>query len=154
MAITVKEITLWRREIDNQPGVLAQMLDPFADSDVDLKVLMAYRYSGNEAKGAVELYPVSGKKAGAAARSAGLSPTGIPAILVEGVNKPGIGYATTRSIADAGINLAFLVAQVHGIEVLGRLWLRQRKRPPSSPQRSEEDVAQTLRHRQGASVMC
>ena len=96
MAITVKEITLWRREIDNKPGVLAQALDPFADSNIDLKVLMAYPYTGNEAKGAIELYPVSGKKAGAAARSAGLSPAGIPAMLVEGANKPGIGYATTR----------------------------------------------------------
>ena len=114
MAITVKAITLWRREIDNKPGVLAQLLDPFADSDIDLKVLMAYRYTGNEAKGAVELYPVSGKKAVAAARSAGLSPAGIPAMLVEGANKPGIGYSTSRAIADAGINLAFLVAQVMG----------------------------------------
>ena len=114
MAMTVKEITLWRREIENQPGVLAQVLDPLADSRVDLKVLMAYRYTGNEAKGAVELYPVSGKKATAAARAAGLTPADIPAVLVEGLNKPGIGYATTRLIADAGINLAFLVAQVLG----------------------------------------
>lgn len=114
MAVTVKEITLWRREIDNQPGVLAQVLDPLADSRVDLKVLMAYRYTGNEARGAVELYPVSGKKAAAAARDAGLTPADIPAVLVEGVNRPGIGYATTRAIADAGINLKFLVAQVMG----------------------------------------
>ena len=35
-------------------------------------------------------------------------------MLVEGANKPGIGYATARAIADAGINLAFLVAQVMG----------------------------------------
>jgi hypothetical protein len=114
MAVTVKEITLWRREIDNQPGMLAQVLDPLADSRVDLKVLMAYRYPGNEAKGAVELYPVSGKKAAAAAKASGLAPAGIPAVLVEGLNKPGIGYSTTRAIADAGINLAFLVAQVLG----------------------------------------
>lgn len=114
MAITVKEITLWRREVENRPGVLAQVLDPLADNRVDLKVLMAYRYTGNEAKGAVELYPVSGKKATAAARSGGLTPADIPAVLVEGADKPGIGYATTRAIADAGINLAFLVAQVVG----------------------------------------
>ena len=114
MAVTVKEITLWRREIENQPGMLAQVLDPLADNRVDLKVLMAYRYTGNEAKGAVELYPISGKKATAAARDAGLTPADIPAVLVEGVNSPGIGYATTRAIADAGINLAFLVAQVVG----------------------------------------
>ena len=114
MAVTVKEITLWRREIDNQPGVLAQVLDPLADNRVDLKVLMAYRYPGNEAKGAVELYPISGRKAAAAAAAAGLTPADIPALLVEGANRPGVGYATTRTIADAGINLAFLVAQVVG----------------------------------------
>jgi hypothetical protein len=114
MAVTVKEIVLWRREIDNQPGMLSQVLDPLADSRVDLKVLMAYRYTGNDAKGAVELYPIAGKKAAAAARAAGLTPADIPAILVEGTNRPGIGYATTRAIADAGINLAFLVGQVVG----------------------------------------
>jgi len=114
MAVTVKEITLWRREIDNQPGVLAQVLDPLADSRVDLNVLMAYRYPGNEARGAVELYPVSGRKAAAAARAAGLTPADIPTVLVQGANRPGIGYSTTRAIADAGINLAFLVAQVVG----------------------------------------
>jgi hypothetical protein len=114
MAVTVKEIVLWRREIANQPGMLAQVLDPLADSRVDLKVLMGYRYPGNDAKGAVELYPIAGKKAAAAARAAGLTPADIPAILVEGANRPGIGYATTRTIADAGINLAFLIGQVVG----------------------------------------
>ena len=110
MAMTVKEISLWRREIDNQPGVLAQVLDAFADSRVDLKVLMAYRYTGNEAKGAVELFPVSGKKAAAAARAAGLTRADIPAVLVEGANKPGIGYATTRAIIVRRIATADLVA--------------------------------------------
>ena len=114
MAVTVKEITLWRREIANQPGALAQVLDPLADSRVDLRVLMAYRYSGNEAKGAVEVFPIAGRKAAAAAQAAGLSPAGIPALLVEGLNRPGIGYTTTRAIADAGVNLAFVVAHVVG----------------------------------------
>jgi hypothetical protein len=114
MPVTIKDITLWRREIGNQPGMLAQVLDPLADSRVDLKVLMAYRYSGHETKGAVELYPIAGKKAAAAARAGGLTPADIPAVLIEGANKPGIGYATAKVIADAGINLAFLVAQVVG----------------------------------------
>ena len=69
MAVTVKEITLWRREIQNRPGMLAETLDPLADARADLQVLMAYRFPGDEARGAVELFPVSGKKAIAAARS-------------------------------------------------------------------------------------
>jgi hypothetical protein len=114
MAVTVKEITLWRREIQNRPGMLAETLDPLADARADLTVLMAYRFPGDETRGAVELFPVSGKKATAAAKAAGLTPADIPAVLVQGSNRPGVGFATTRAIADAGINLAFLVAHVIG----------------------------------------
>ena len=73
MAVTVKEITLWRREIENRPGMLAQVLEPLAGSAADLQVLMAYRYPGDETRGAVELFPISGKKATAAAQAAGLA---------------------------------------------------------------------------------
>ena len=115
MAMTVKVITLWRREIQNRPGELAGVLHPLAETRADVQVLMAYRFPGDESRGAVELYPVTGKKAAAAAADAGLAPANdIPAILVQGPNRAGIGFATSRAIADAGINLAFLVAQVVG----------------------------------------
>jgi predicted amino acid-binding ACT domain protein len=114
MALTVKEITLWRREIDNRPGMLAQVLGPLAKAAADVEVLMAYRFPGDESRGAVELYPISGKKAAAAAQAAGLTAADIPAVLVTGTNRPGIGFATTTSIAENGINLAFVVAQVIG----------------------------------------
>jgi hypothetical protein len=114
MAVTVKEITLWRREIQNRPGMLAAALEPLAGARADLKVLMAYRYPGDETRGAVELFPVSGKRATSAAQAAGLTPSDIPAVLVEGTNRPGVGFATTHALADAGINLAFLVAHVIG----------------------------------------
>ena len=114
MAITVKEITLWRREIENQPGMLARVLEPLARSAADVQVLMAYRYPGDETRGAVELFPISGKKATTAAQAAGLAKADIPALLVEGSNRAGLGFETTHAIADAGINLAFLVAHVIG----------------------------------------
>jgi predicted amino acid-binding ACT domain protein len=115
MAVTVKEITLWRREIDNRPGMLAQVLGPLAKAKADVEVLMAYRFPGDESRGAVELFPISGKKAAAAAQAAGLTAAdNIPAVLVTGANKPGIGSETTTAIAEAGINLAFVVAQVIG----------------------------------------
>lgn len=112
MPVTVKEITLWRREIENRPGMLAQVLEPLAGSD--LEVLMAYRYPGDETKGAVEVFPISGKKATAAAEAAALTRADIPALLVEGPNRAGIGFETATAIAAAGINLAFLVSQVIG----------------------------------------
>lgn len=52
VAVTMKEITLWRREIDNQPGALAGVLERLARAGRDVTVLMAYRYRGNESRGA------------------------------------------------------------------------------------------------------
>jgi hypothetical protein len=114
MAVSVKKIALWRNEVENRPGALARTLAPLARAGVDLQVAMGYRFPGNETKGAIELYPVSGKKATLAAREAGLSPAPIPALIVEGDNKPGLGYTLTKAVADAGINISFMVAQVIG----------------------------------------
>jgi hypothetical protein len=38
----------------------------------------------------------------------------MPTLLVEGDDRPGLGHAIAQAIADAGINLAFLVTQVIG----------------------------------------
>lgn len=114
MPMTVKNIVLWRKEVENQPGTLASTLEPFAKGNADLQVVMGYRYPGDETKAAIELYPVTGKKLVTAAEAAGLKASAIPTLLVEGDNKPGLGYVITQAIADAGINLSFLVAQVIG----------------------------------------
>ncbi|MBI3895193.1 MAG: hypothetical protein HY313_04610 [Acidobacteria bacterium] len=114
MAVTVKSVVLWRKEVENKTGVLAQTLDPVAKLGADLQVVMAYRYPGNESQAAIEVYPVAGKKLTAAAGEVGLAASSIPTLLVEGDNKPGLGHVIAKSIADAGINLSFLVAQVVG----------------------------------------
>jgi hypothetical protein len=95
MPITIKSIVLWRKQIENQPGTLASTLEPFASGGADLPVVMGYRYPGNEAKAAIELYPVAGRKLVGAAEAAGLKASGIPTLLVEGDNKPGLGHAIT-----------------------------------------------------------
>jgi len=113
MAVTVKKITLWRAEVDNQPGALAKALAGPAAAGADLNVVMGYRH-GTPGKAAIEVYPVAGKTLMKAARGGGLDASGIPTLLVEGDNRPGLGYAITQAVAGAGINLAFLVAQVIG----------------------------------------
>ena len=114
MALTVKKITLWRKDVDNRAGILAGALAPLAHAGANIHVVLAYRYPGRESKGAIELYPVTGKKSARAAKEAGFSASNIPALLVEGDDRPGLGYATAQAIADAGISLDFLVAQVIG----------------------------------------
>ena len=114
MPVKVKKITLWRKELANRPGTLADALEPVAKAGADLQVVMGYCYPGDKGKAAVELFPVASKKPTAAAQSAGLAPASIPALLVEGDNKAGLGHAIARGLADAGVNLDFLVAQVIG----------------------------------------
>ena len=114
MAVTVRKIVLWRKEVDNRAGILAGALAPLAHAGANIHVVMAYRSPGQESKGAIELYPVTGKKSATAAKEAGFSASAIPALLVEGDNRAGLGYATAQAIADAGINIDFVVAQVVG----------------------------------------
>jgi hypothetical protein len=94
--------------------MLAATLAPLAAVGADLQIVMGYRYPGNESRAAIEVYPVSGKKATAAAQATGLAVSSIPTLLVEGDNRAGLGAATAQALADANINVSFLVAQVLG----------------------------------------
>jgi len=114
MSIRVKQITIWRKEVADRPGELAATLRPFAAAKADLSIVMGYRYPGAGGRAAIELYPVTGKKATTAAQGQGLTPSAMPALLVEGDNRPGTGHAIAVAIAGAGINMDFLVAQVIG----------------------------------------
>jgi predicted amino acid-binding ACT domain protein len=113
MAVTVRKITLWRRESGDRPGLMAETLRPLAGYGASLNVAMGYRQPGSNTA-VIEVSPVSGKKSVAAAESTGLVASTIPTLLVEGDDRPGLGYALSHAVADAGINLDFLVAQVVG----------------------------------------
>src|SRR5215469_7334284 len=114
MPVTVKNISLWRKEVENRVGTLAHTLEPVTKAGTNLQILMGYRYPGEGTKAAIELYPVAGKKATAAVSEAGLSATSIPTLLIEGDDRPGLGLAIAQAIAGAGINMTFFVAQSIG----------------------------------------
>ena len=121
MPVTVKKILLWRKEVDNQAGALARTLEPLAKAGADLQVVMGYRYPGNEEKAVIELHPVAGKKVTSAAEKAGLGASSIPTLLVEGDNRPALAHKIAQALADAGVNLSFLVAQVLGKRFVGTI---------------------------------
>ena len=114
MAVTVKKAVLWRKEIDNRPGTLADLLGPLAEAGSDLQVVIAYRYPGGKDSAAIELHPVSGRKPIAAAKAAGLAQSAVATLLVEGDNRQGLGHAIAKALGDAGINLSLVMAQVVG----------------------------------------
>jgi len=114
MAVTVKRITLWRGEVPNRAGALADALAPLSAAGANLGVAMGYRVPGQPDRAVIEIAPVAGRKAEEAAARAGLAASTIPTLLAVGDDKPGLGHAMSRAIADAGINMSFLVAQAIG----------------------------------------
>src|SRR5262249_50640562 len=92
------------------PGILAGVLAPLAEAGANLRVVMGYGM-GNTGRAAIEVYPVSGKRVTAAASSAGLRPSAIACLLVEGDDRAGLGAAMARGIAALGINVAFVMAE-------------------------------------------
>ena len=114
MGFTVKKITLWRSEVDNKPGALAGTLEAPAEAGANFKVIMGYRHPNAKRKMAIEVFPVAGRKLMAAAGAAGLGAASIPTLLVEGDDKPGLGYAVAQAVGAGGINIAFFVGQVIG----------------------------------------
>jgi hypothetical protein len=122
MALRVKPVTLWRVEVQNEPGVRARTLEPLASANADLQVVMGYRFPGDRSRGAIEVAPVKGARATAAARAAGLTESGIPALQLEGENRVGLGHSIAKALAEANVNIDFVVAQVSGgrhLTVLG-----------------------------------
>src|SRR5439155_2667809 len=114
MTIQVKRITPRRKKVENRPGVLEETLGPLAQAGADLRLVMGYRFPQDPARSAIELYPVAGKRQTTAAQQAGLAPSDIPCLLVEGDNQPGFGARLGAALAAAGINITFLMAQVIG----------------------------------------
>ena len=81
MAISVKPIALWRREIQDRPGALAESLAPLADASVNVTILMAYRIPGQAGHGAVELFRYTRPLSSSDAAAIDSVMRGVPALL-------------------------------------------------------------------------
>jgi hypothetical protein len=114
MPVRVRPVTLWRAEVENEPGALARALGPLAEARTNLQAIMGYRLPGDRGRAAVEIFPVRGAKAVSAAESSGLNEAQISALHIEGENRPGLGHAIAKALADAGINMDFFVGLASG----------------------------------------
>ncbi len=113
MAVSVKKVTLWRKETVDETGALAAVLEPLGQAGANLRVVMGYAM-GDSGRAAIEVFPVSGRRAVAAARGAGLGESQISCLLVEGDDRPGLGGALARAVATAGVNISLLIAETIG----------------------------------------
>jgi len=114
MAVSIRKITLWRTQVVHRPGALADLLEPLALAGADLQIVMGYRLPNRKDRAVIEVAPVGSRKAARAAATAGLAQGGAPTLLVLGDNRPGLANRIARALADSGVNIAFLVAQVVG----------------------------------------
>jgi hypothetical protein len=114
MAVSVKRVMLWRGEVEDRPGALARVLAAQVAAGARLKVVMGYRLPGAPRRAVLELFPIAGARAQASARRSGLHAAASPTLLVSGDDRPGLAHALALGLAEAGINLNFLVAQVAG----------------------------------------
>lgn len=111
MPISVKSVTIWRKEVAHRAGELAGALRPLAEAGANLQVIMAYAEGD---RGFVEVGPLSGKKVTEAATRAGFTASSKPTLLVEGNDKAGLGCKIATAIAAAGISISYDVTHVIG----------------------------------------
>ncbi|HMC22048.1 MAG TPA: hypothetical protein VKL19_09390 [Thermoanaerobaculia bacterium] len=111
MAVTVKNVVIWRAEVAHLRGELARVLQPLAEAAANLQVIMAY---AEGERGLVEICPISGKKVTDAAKKAGFSPSSKPTLLVQGDDRAGLGSRIAKAIAEQGVSISFDVTQVIG----------------------------------------
>jgi len=111
MAVKVKKVVLWRTQVPHRTGELERVLEPLAKARTNLRVVMGYSMGDHAV---IELFPVSGKAATAAAGRAGLAASPIACLLAEGDDRPGLGHDIAKGIAAAGVNMSFLIAETIG----------------------------------------
>ncbi|HEY3056372.1 MAG TPA: hypothetical protein VGK31_10635 [Thermoanaerobaculia bacterium] len=114
MTISVQKINLWRGEAEDQPGTLAEIMEQIVRSGSGLEVVMGYSYPGEKRTAVIELFPVSGARTASAAQQAGLARSAKPTLLIQGDDRVGLSDTFYRAIAEAGLNIDFLVAQAVG----------------------------------------
>jgi hypothetical protein len=112
MALSVKKAVLWRREIENRPGTLAESLKPFSKAGVNLQIVMGYTSPSRAGSSALEVFPIADAKAEQVAKEAGLhAGHEVHCLVVEGDDRSGVAYDIANAMASAGINLQFAMCQ-------------------------------------------
>ncbi len=115
MALTVARTDVWAAGIPDQPGGLAGKLAALAEAGAQLEFVVARRAAEEPGTGVVFVTPLRGAAETRAAKRAGFEKTAsLHSLRAEGPDKPGLGAAVTRALAEAGINLRGLSAAAIG----------------------------------------
>ncbi len=104
MKLDITKEVVWAATIDDQPGGLADKLNPLAGAK--LEFIIARRNAEKPGTGTVYVTPIKGKKVTQAAQNTGFNPAdSLHALRVLCTDKPGRGAVLSQALAEAGINL-------------------------------------------------
>jgi hypothetical protein len=112
--LKVKRVQLWVLHDGDRKGLLADVLQPLVEAGAELRVVMAYRYPDQLDRAAIQVFPVDGRSAEAAARGVGFAVSDTPCLLVEGEARRGLVARIAREIADARVSMAFYTFETNG----------------------------------------
>ena len=112
--LTVRQVTVWRREVENHPGALAGVLAPLAAVGARPGLVMGYRAPGRRTHAVLEVAPVTGRRSVGAAIGSGMQEAPLPSLLAAGDDRDGLVEQISRALGEAGLDLAFLVWQRAG----------------------------------------
>ena len=114
MTLSVKRGSLWRRELANRPGSLADVLEHLTKAGVNLQIITSYCYESREGA-AIEIFPIADLKAEEAAKAAGFTKAQSTCCLtITSKDHVGVIFELAKTISDAGINLQFIQSQSIG----------------------------------------
>jgi len=115
MALKVSRVDTWAATIEDRPGGLARKLEALAAGGANLEMVIARRTHDKPGMGVVFVAPIKGARATRAAVAAGFAKAAsLHSLRAEGPDRPGLGAAITRALAEAGINLRGLTAAAIG----------------------------------------
>jgi len=122
MKLEVSKVEVWSASLEDRPGALAEKLAALSDAGANLEFVLARREPAAPGTGVVFIAPIKGARQTKAAAGVGLAKSGdLCALRVEGADKPGLGAAITRAIAQAGVNLRGLTAVAAGRKAVAYL---------------------------------
>ena len=106
MKLKVTQAEVWAATIDDRPGGLHEKLAPLSQAGANLEFIISRRTPEQPGKGVVFATPIKGAKQTKAAEATGFQKAAaLHSLRVEGTNKPGVGTAITKALADAGLNV-------------------------------------------------
>lgn len=112
--LQIKKITLWRREINADPGVFADAITSLTAKGMEFPVLLRYRHPTDKRRAFVEVYPRPSDSHDtwrADLYAAGFMPRHVPVLLIES-GYPLEGQSLAKIIASLKVNIMFLATQV------------------------------------------